>query len=502
MSPSESSKTKQTYTQILKSTAQIGGSSVVNIAFGIIRNKALALILGPSGVGLMGLYNSVADLTQSFSGLGVQSSGVRQIAEAAGTENEERIATTAIVLRRISFFLGLFGACLLLTFAVPISNFTFGSNQHAFGVALLAIVVFFKSISAGQTALVQGMRRISDLARISILAALFSTIIGLPIIYLFGEQGIVPSLIAMAAVSILTSWWYSRKVEIRTRTVSIAEMWPETVQLLKLGVAFMASGFLTLGAAYAVRIIVLHSHGIDAAGLYQASWVLGGLYAGFILQAMGADFYPRLTAAANDNGECNRLVNEQAQISILLAGPGVIATLTFAPAIMTLFYSSAFYPAISLLRWICLGMMLRIVSWPMGFIVLAKGAQKVFFWMEVAATCIHVGAAWLLVSWFGLDGAGAAFLILYIWHSFLTYIVAHHLSGFRWSPDNIRLVAIFLPTVTLVFCSFLYLPVWIGVIVGSIALICTGLFSVRTLLAICPPDLIPASIRPWVVRVL
>ncbi len=57
----------------------------------------------------------------------------------------------------------------------------------------------------------------------------------------------------------------------------------------------MASGFLMMGAAYAVRIIITRKVGLDAAGFYQSAWTLGGLYVGFILQAMGADFYPRLT---------------------------------------------------------------------------------------------------------------------------------------------------------------------------------------------------------------
>ena len=52
-----------------------------------------------------------------------------------------------------------------------------------------------------------------------------------------------------------------------------------------------------MGAAYTIRLIVLRNAGLEAAGLYQAAWVLGGLYVAFILQAMGADFYPRLTEA-------------------------------------------------------------------------------------------------------------------------------------------------------------------------------------------------------------
>ena len=103
-------------------------------------------------------------------------------------------------------------------------------------------------------------------------------------------------------------------------------------------------------------------------GLYQSAWTLGGLYIGFILDAMGADFYPRLTAVATDDRECTRLVNEQTEIGLLLAGPGVLGTLTFAPLVMTLFYTAEFSGAVEPLRWICLGMAalrgLRSLRWP------------------------------------------------------------------------------------------------------------------------------------------
>lgn len=489
------------YTQILKSTAMIGGSSVVNIGFSIIRNKAMAVLLGPEGVGLMGLYTSIADLTQTLAGLGIQVSGVRQIAEAAGAEDTERIARTATVLRRISIVLGVAGAVLLAAFAMPVAQFTFGDRSHAMGVALLAIAVLFRLISAGQIALVQGMRHIADLARINMLAALFSTAIGIPMVYRFGQAGIVPALVAMAAMSILTSWWYARKIKVEPVAISAGQIVEESAALLRLGVVFMASGFLTVGAAYAVRIIVMRQDGFEAAGLYQAAWTLGGLYAGFILQAMGTDFYPRLTAVAEDDEECNRLVNEQTQISILLAGPGLIATLTIAPLVMTLFYSPAFHPAVDVLRWICLGMMLRIVSWPMGFIVLAKGDRNTFFWTEVAATVVNVGLAWLLVPRVGLVGAGMAFFGLYIWHGILIYVLVNRMSGFRWSASNLRLGLIFLPATVIVFGVVFVLPIWPAAAVGAAFALVTGLYSLRMLAILLPEETLPAFIRPWLKKV-
>ena len=108
---------KGTYGQILKSSAVIGGSSVLNIGIGIVRTKAMAILLGPAGFGLAGLYMSIVTLTQSVAGMGINSSGVREIAEAAGSDDKHRIARTVAVLRRTSIILGVVGAALLVVFS-------------------------------------------------------------------------------------------------------------------------------------------------------------------------------------------------------------------------------------------------------------------------------------------------------------------------------------------------------------------------------------------------
>lgn len=480
-----------TYSQILKSSVLIGSSSMINIGIGILRTKAMAVLLGPAGYGLMGLYSSVADLAQSVAGMGINSSGVRQIAEAVGSGERLRIARTTAVLRRIAVVLGILGAALLVAFSDQISTLTFGTKHHSGAVALLSLAVFFGSVSAGQAALVQGMRRITDLARMSVLAALLGTLISVPVIYFLREKGVVPSLVTVAAMLALTSWYYSHKIQVQPVAITTVQFKQEVASLLKLGFAFMASGFLTLGAAYAIRMIVVRRIGYEAAGFYQSAWTLGGLYVGFILQAMGADFYPRLTAHQKDNDECNLLVNEQAQISLLLAGPGVIATLTFAPLVIALFYSGKFGPAVDILRWICLGMTLRVVVWPMGFIVLAKGRQKIFFWTEVAATIVHVGLAWLCVVYFGLTGAGIAFVGLYCWHGLLIYIIARRLSGFRWSAANRRIGLIFLTLIVVVFCGRYLLPDWVSTEVGAGAVLASCIYSIRFLLKLVSTDRIP-----------
>lgn len=479
---------KHTYGQILKSSALIGGSSMLNIAIGIVRTKAMAVLLGPAGFGLMGLYGSIIDLALSIAGMGIGSSGVRQIADAVGSGDTHRIARTVAVLRRTSILLGILGAILVTVFARQVSTLTFGSDDHASAVALLSLAVLFRLVSSGQSALIQGMRRIHDLAAIGVVGALIGTIIGVALVYALGEQGVAPSLVGVSAMGLVISWWYSRKVQIQPPAMMGAEVRHEAASLLKLGFAFMASGILTMGAAYAVRSIVLRMDGLEAAGFYQAAWTLGGLYVGFILQAMGADFYPRLVGVASDDTQCNRLVNEQARVSMLLAAPGVIATLTFAPLVIALFYTAKFGEAVEVLRWICLGIALRVITWPMGFIVVAKNRQAIFFGAELAWTVVNVGLTWICVKSFGLNGAGIAFFGSYVFHGLMIYPIVRGLSGFRWSPANRKTGLLLGSLIAVVFCGVYFLPTLLAYGIGTLAVILSGVYSTRVLLNLVSPD--------------
>ena len=262
-----------------------------------------------------------------------------------------------------------------------------------------------------------------------------------------------------------------------------------------MGLVFMASGLMTMGAGFLISVLVLHKLDLAAAGCFQSAWILGGLYVGFIMQAMGADFFPRLTAVANDHPECNRLVNEQAEVGLLMAGPGVLATLTFAPLVIRLFYTSEFWPAADILCWICLGMMLRVASWPMSFILVAKGARKLFFWSELLTNLLFVGLVWLGLKFFGLTGTGIAFCGMYAAYWVGIYLLVRRLSGFRWSKANRQLALIFLPLVAGLFASRALLPQLATMILGTLLTLGVGIFSIKTLCTLVPLERFPGPVR-------
>jgi enterobacterial common antigen flippase len=488
------SQRARSYRSILKSSALIGGASMISVGIGMARTKALAMLLGPSGYGVMGALMMVADLAKVVAQVGINGSGVRQIAESVGSEDASRIALTVVVLRRVSLVCGVIGALALALFSGPVAKFTFGTEGYASSVAVLSLAVVLSVVASGQGALLQGMRRIGDMAKLAVWGSLLGTLVGIPMVYVLGTAGLAPTLVAIAGSSALASWWYSRKIKTEATAVSARMLTYEAASLLKLGMAFMASGLLTLGAAYAVRIIVLRKAGIEAAGIYYAAWTLGGLYIGFVLQALGADFYPRLVAAAKNNAECNRLVNEQAEVSLLMAAPGVLLTLTLSPLAISLFYSAEFVGAIEVLRWICLGMALRVLTWPIGYIVVAKNRQVLFFGIELVWSVVNVTLTWFCVDAYGAVGAGMAFFASYVAHFVVVYPSVRRMTGFRWSAANVRTATVCFGAMLAVFLGFHALPSPGGLALGLTVTALSCFMSTRALVRRASSDRLPAAV--------
>jgi PST family polysaccharide transporter len=202
----------------------------------------------------------------------------------------------------------------------------------------------------------------------------------------------------------------------------------------------MWGALLAAAVALILRSIIVRELGLNAAGIYTSAWALSGMFAGFVLGAMGTDFYPRLTAAAHDNAEVNRLVNEQIEVGVLLALPGLVATQAFAPLVIRLFYSREFLAGAELLQWFVLGVMLQVIAWPLGFIQRAKGASRWMYLSQTEAYLVLLGLSIALLYYYDdVIGVAIALPCMYTAHLLITVLIARHLSSFRYTPESLRL---------------------------------------------------------------
>ncbi len=460
---------------IFKSSLITGGSQVMVMVFNMVRAKVLAILLGPGGTGIIGLYSTTTDLINSIAGLGLTSSAVKNIAAANAEIDKASIRKTLFVYRWLIRLSTITAALCMFIFAEYLSKYTFGTKDNKIGFQWMSLVVLFVGISNGQFALLQGLRRIKDLAIARVLGAFIGSIVCILVIYFLRKDGIVPFLVAGSATTVLLSWLFAQREKISSLKVDFQEFKERSTTLLSMGFAFLVSGLTVSATAYYSRILISNSFSIHDLGLYTASWTLSALYVNFILNAMGADFYPRLSGIINDHFKANELVNQQTEIGIAMAVAGIVGVVSFSGLILRVFYSIQFVDAWRLLQWMTLGMVIKVISWPLGFIVVSKGKARLFVLLEVSWGAIYVFLVYIFTQWFGLEGAGVAFFVTYLIYWMAVWLSARHLTGFAWDVGIKKQIlwmtaAIFLVFVSSRLLTVLWSNIFNGIILGLVFL--------------------------------
>ena len=449
---------KKSYGTILKSSSIIGGSQAFGYIIGLVRTKFVAILLGPSGVGLVGIYNSIITLTATISGMGLGSSGVREISAARGKDDQEEIGQVQLALRRLALLLGFIAFIGLFICSPWISDALFQDRKYALSIGLIGVVLILNGLKGTQGASIQGFRKIGDLAKIAIIGSITSVVIAFGYYLPLGERGIVPAIITMSAVALSVSWWYARRLLIRPEDRSWRTSWGHSKRLLGLGAALAWGALLGEMVPFAARAMIVRDLGIEANGYYVAAWAISGLFINFLLSAMWADFFPRLAAVESDPEARNQIVNEQTEIGIIVALPGVLAMTTLAPLVIRILYTADFSPAAALLPWFLLGLLGRITVWPMGMIILAKGDAKVMAVVQTVSAMIHLALLYGMFQLFSLQGLAMAFALQYLWYNPALRVFLARRYGFAWNSEVLRLLLVAVCFLLLVAVLSLVLP--------------------------------------------
>jgi O-antigen/teichoic acid export membrane protein len=426
------------YRRILKSSSLIGGASVINIAVGILRTKALAVLLGPVGVGITSLYTGLISTATMFGTLGVGTVGTRQIAEANSSQDNHSIAVARRALFLGTAILAIAAGIVVWSLRGILAERIFADPSQSGAVAWLSLGVALSVASASQGALIQGMQRIRDLASLSVFSSVLNTVMGVALLWKWRAAGLIAYVLVGPIVNFALGHFYVSKIKLNKSAVSNDEIVTQWRRLLSLGFAFVAAELVGSLIQLWIRVYVGKELGTSALGHYQAAWTISTQYVGFVLGAMAMDYYPRLTGLIRDKEAAVRLVNEQTEIAMLLSAPIFIAMMALAPQVVRLLYSASFSPAVEVLRWQILGDVLKIASWPLGFVILAAGDGKSFFWTETVTWLLAVAFVIFLLPTFGLNTTGLAWVVVYACYLPLVYTLAKSRIGFRWSRMSVQ----------------------------------------------------------------
>ena len=406
-------KSQENYGHVLKFTGIFGGVQGLNVLVGLVRNKFVALLLGPDGMGLVSLFNTTVQLISQATHLGISVSAVRNISEYYDAGDTEKVAHCVKVVRGWCLLTALLGMLVCVVAGPFLSNTTFSWGDHTLHFVLLAPAVGMIAITGGETAILKGQRKLGALALVQIVAALASLVIAIPIYYFFWQAGIVPVIVLMAFVTMCATLRFSLRIfplQIRGARGILGE----GMGMIRLGVAFTLAGIVGSGAEMFIRSFLNVAGFLDAVGLYNAGYMITITYAGLVFAAMESDYFPRLSAVNQDVEATNLMVNKQTEVSVLTIAPLLTSLIIFLPVLIPLLLSSQFLPIVAMTQVAALAMFFKAMTLPVAYITLARGLSVTYFVLESVYYVALVALIMVGYRHWGIWGTGLAITLAHL----------------------------------------------------------------------------------------
>jgi O-antigen/teichoic acid export membrane protein len=463
---------------MFKATSLFGGVQVFNILITIIRGKLVSVLIGTAGMGANGIFMSTVTLMKNLTSLGLPESAVREIAVASSTENADKVARVTTVFERWIWFTALLGTLIMLVLAPYLSQWAFGDREHSLSFMALAIVLLLGALTGGTYTLLRGMRRNKYLAMANILGSAFSLLASLPILYFFGQHGVVGAIVASSAVSFLLSFYFKRKLEkIKPVPLSLKQTFSEGVGMAKLGIVLSLTSFFTAGVTFVVTTFIARTGSLDEVGLYNAGMSITAGYVGIVFTAMITDYLPRVTAVIHQDLQWKEIVRQQAELVILILGPILVLLITTAPIVIRVLLTPEFLPIVEYIGWAILGIFVQGIVWSLGVVIIAKGDFRLKLYTEIVSHLFLLAANMVGFYFWGLRGLGIALLVGNLFDLLLVGLVARLKYKFSFTGDFSKLSSIVAIACTLASAGSLYFGYPTAYLTGGICFCFVSAFS-------------------------
>jgi antigen flippase len=467
---------------MLKATSALSGAKIVTIGISIIRTKLLAVLLGPSGLGVVNLISSSLDFSRVLFSSGINGATVRKVAEASGLNDPEELIRTYRISVKSAMLLGTSAAVTFACLSQIMAEHLLGDGSKFWWFAIASLSLVCTPLLAVELAFLQGIKQSKALALCQIYASIAGSLVTLILVLTLGLNGAVIALVPVVIVSVLIHRRYAKRHLPPDSGQPIRNFLSEFVSLFRLGSAFALNG-IWLTASGWLNILFLTqyygpNHAPEQIGLNGAANMMANVYVGILISAMGTEFYPRLIAAAKDKSKLNELLNQQTRLSIAIGIPVSAGLLLFAPWILRFLYSPEFVDATEPMRWLILGMVVRFITCPLGFCVYAACKPRTIAINELLTGGTMIAISYLTISTYGLKGVGIGMTLANLLYM-IGIAIFMWTQKIRWETRTIFKAVVVMAVCSAILAILIFSASWtaFSLCAGIIALLSILLFN-------------------------
>lgn len=403
--------------EVFKAFFKMGSGTMASLLLGVVAVKIVAVILGPSGIGLYSLLRQISEFATRGGDAG-NTAVVQGLASRKGQVRDDYLITTFWVFTLGSLLIFV----VLLVLAPWIAPLVLGRDDGqatnlvrwvAFPIVLTMALFYLDGV-------LNAFRAIGLLILLEVLGIGAMALLAYPVSKLV-EAGYLTAFICMLsappAVGVALATWFAlregwlapllHRPRINLHSGSLQHFF-------SIGGTLFITGSVGGGVFLAIRALIVQQDGLASAGMFAAAWTLTGTYVALYLNSFGTYYLPILSQA-DDTSERTLLMQRTMRLTTLFTVPMVISLVVLKPLLIEILYSSEFTPSLEIIRWMLIGDYFKVPVWVINVQMMAFANMRVLLWESLLSSAGFLAfTALALFGFNSIQGIGIGFLVLYV----------------------------------------------------------------------------------------
>ena len=398
---------------LIKTSVLTGISTIIKLISAFVINKVIALYIGPSGLAVVGQLQNFTSIITTFSNGAVSSGIVKYTAEYETIDQKQKLFSSSIV---ISLICSLIISIFLFIFSDYLSELILKDVQYSSVFIVFGATIFLFALNTVLMSILNGQKEIKKYVLVNIAGSIFSLVFTSILIMQLNLMGALYALVLNQSVVffvtlafVLKSSWF--KLEYFLKGLDKESL----SKLSKYSLMAIVSALTVPVSHLIIREYIGENLGWDSAGYWQGIWYISTMYLMLVTTTLGVYYLPRLSEI-QDNKELRKEIFSGYKIIMPIVILASLIIFLLKEYVILIAFSKDFMPMMELFAWQLIGDVIKIASWLLGYIAVAKAMVKLFIYTEILFSALFVVLSVLFVDKFGLVGITYAYSLNYFLH--------------------------------------------------------------------------------------
>lgn len=401
-------------------------ATILRLGALLVIAKIMAATGGPTAVAMLGQFQSFLIIVMSFSGMLFRTGVVKYSAEFR--EDSSTLVKLLATAVRLAGVLVLIEAIVLIMFHQEMAPWLLNDANMAPLFLMVVIALPFFSANGISLGLLNGLGYTKHFLLINAGTAVINLLAIAVIVYVWGvDKALYGLLVGPALMGLIATVFLIGKrkaVLLQAFSNALNAMWVSNLGRFALMSLVMA--LVTPIVQIAVRNELAEQYGWKEVGYWQAVWQISNAYLAVITAGFTVYYLPKLSRLKEVEAIGNEMRKYYKTALPIVLFLSIIVYL-LRDYILIILYSSEFKPAADLFAWQLAGDMVKVISWVMAYMLIAKSMTKLTIGSEVVfGLLIYLGNLWLIPH-FGIQSPVIVYFFVYLLHAiFCWYVVGRH----------------------------------------------------------------------------